>query len=611
MTFTSIERLTVTPNNGIVNLIGDNDVAGGNQNDYFKVRGTGQEAFTLQVGGSWKPATGDVGDGVTPNDGLSAPITFTGVTRINASGGAATSFDGSGNAIPDTTDPAGVNALDITPYANNIPQNWGIQTYWNQGNAHIADGGVPNPDLLTFNGVSGVSENIVIQPSADQAGQIYDNNAATNTPIAVVNYTSNTAIIVNGSSPSGTAGDTDTLTLRGTDPANPGTSGNEDVVADFTQVGGPTSMMVRVYDAGATAAAVRQPTAAEVADTSGVLTNILYALQDVTNFSTINIQTLGGNDALSVTGANDGSEHVNVDGGLGTNTLLLPGSSGNDSFVVTPGPSNDSGMVAVTRTAATAATTVSYTNLQDMILDGGGGTGADAITLNGTGDDDTFTATAGGVGATTGRRQSRRRPGHHLPEPRQRHHVADAKRDCRQRFAEPDGGGDGCHPHGHRQRRWQQCADDQRHYREEGQLSVQSNRRPHNLRGYRQRHGRGPTNDRVLQRRGKSAGCRPGHRRRHPHLQRPDGTAGVSQLDYVYARQHGRRGTNRLEPAGPERCRSARSAQFQGISFRRNYFHKRRGQPERFVDYQWHDGQRYLQRQRPRQHDPTGRQRHR
>ena len=69
----------------------------------------------------------------------------------------------------------------------------------------MADAGVQNTnaDLLIFNGVLGVSENIVVQPSALQAGQVFDNNAATGTPIAVVNYTLNTNIIVNGSSPAG------------------------------------------------------------------------------------------------------------------------------------------------------------------------------------------------------------------------------------------------------------------------------------------------------------------------------------------------------------------------------------------------------------------------
>ena len=37
--YSSIERVNLTPGNGIVNIIGDNDAAGKAQNDYFKVRG--------------------------------------------------------------------------------------------------------------------------------------------------------------------------------------------------------------------------------------------------------------------------------------------------------------------------------------------------------------------------------------------------------------------------------------------------------------------------------------------------------------------------------------------------------------------------------------------
>ena len=45
---------------------------------------------------------------------------------------------------------------------------------------------------------------------------------------------------------------------------------------------------------------------------------------------------------------------------------------------------------------------VSYTGIENLAINGGGGTGSDSITLNGTGANDAFTATAGGVGATTG-----------------------------------------------------------------------------------------------------------------------------------------------------------------------------------------------------------------
>ncbi len=254
MSYSSIERVNVHSGNGIVNIVGDNNMPGADQDDYFKVRGghdpfnpppanDGVGQFSLQIGGSWTPGTGDVG--TPPPSGACRAASGSMALRA-LTPAAARSAGSTPMATPSLTraDPAGVNALDITPYADNTPQGWGIETYWSQGN-QIADGGQPNPDLLIFNGVSGVSENIVVQPSESAAGptgpagQVYDNNAATGTPIAVVNYTFNTNIIVNGSSPAGTAGDTDSLMLNGTDPANPGSSGNDTFNADFTRAGTP------------------------------------------------------------------------------------------------------------------------------------------------------------------------------------------------------------------------------------------------------------------------------------------------------------------------------------------------------------------------------------
>jgi hypothetical protein len=201
-------------------------------------------SFHCRSAASWDPATGDVGT-PSPSGGLSDAIWFYGVTRINAMGGAEAGFDTNGNAIANTTDPAGVNALDITPYADNTPVGWGVETYWWQGNP-VPSGGLQNPDLLIYNGVPGVSENIVIQPSGPLDGQLFSNNAATDTPIAVINYLFNTDIIVNGND--GSLGDTDNLVLRGTDPANPGTSGLDDFFIDLTAAGTGIDPLVEVWD---------------------------------------------------------------------------------------------------------------------------------------------------------------------------------------------------------------------------------------------------------------------------------------------------------------------------------------------------------------------------
>ncbi|HVX13124.1 MAG TPA: DUF4214 domain-containing protein [Pirellulales bacterium] len=419
--YSSIERVNLASGNGIVNIAGDNDVAGGNQNDYFKVRGgidpftapaplNGANQFSLQIGGSWDPATGNVG--TPPSGGLSGVIWFHGVTRINASGGSIASFDAHGNAIPDDTDPNGVNALDITPYADNTPAGWGIATFWDQGNRN-ANGGQPNPDLLVFNGVSGVSENIVVQPSALGGGQVIDNNEATNTPIAVVNYTLNTNLIVNGSSPAGGAGDSDTLTLDGTSPGSAGSSGNEDFLANFAAAGTAAAPMVRVYDAGTPTPP--RPAAAELGDTAGTLANDLYNLQDFSNFNTVNVDMQGGSDLFDlISGRADGSLTLNVDGGpppgpgssLTADTVQVSGSAaGGDSFTVDPGAASDSGRISTTLSTATAPTVLNFTGTENVALVGQSTAGGDSLTLDGTGGNDTFTVTPGGVGGTTGTAQ--------------------------------------------------------------------------------------------------------------------------------------------------------------------------------------------------------------
>ena len=157
--YSSIERVNLTPGNGIVNIIGDNNVAGNRPERLFQgprrdqsPRESGAaerhgpvlppDRRELEPGGRRR---GGPRLGKSDADGLSSKIYFYDVTRINASGGAATGFDVHGNALPDSTDPAGVNALDITPYANNTPEGWGIETYWNQGNP-VADGGVQNTE---------------------------------------------------------------------------------------------------------------------------------------------------------------------------------------------------------------------------------------------------------------------------------------------------------------------------------------------------------------------------------------------------------------------------------------------------------------------------------
>ena len=152
-------------------------------------------------------------------------------------------------------------------------------------------------------------------------------------------------------------------------------SGNDSFAANFAAAGTSTAPMVTVTD--------KNP--------ANVGYSGLYTLQSFSNFNTINLQGLGGDDTTSVVGRTDGSLKVNVDGGAGNDTLALPGTVGADSYTVTPGASSDAGTVAVTYngSAATTATTVYYSTLENISIDGGGG-GNDTLTVNGTPGADSF-----------------------------------------------------------------------------------------------------------------------------------------------------------------------------------------------------------------------------
>ncbi len=355
---TEFETIDLRPGNGILNIIGDegqgqaggaNGGAGNDEQDKITVVGTGIGTGTLQLSHNAAPI------GVPPL------VIFSGVTRLNVN-----TFE-----LAD--------GLAVTPYANNTPQGWGIETYYNEG-APVLDG-----DLLIYNGVLGVSETIVVAPSASQAGQVFSNNAATDTPIAVINYQLNVNIIVNGSSPAGTVGDTDTLTLRGTDPANPGTSGNETFDVDFTAAGIPGDEL------------------AIVTDTVGG--GNLYSLQNFSNFNSINFAGLAGNDTFLVT--NRPGLTVNIDGGdpvaglpvggiptsdtlayrAAASSTISQGANPATGTITQPadGPINFAGVeviLAVSR-AAGSTLTINGTDAGDNFsVQGGGGIVEALVTLN-------------------------------------------------------------------------------------------------------------------------------------------------------------------------------------------------------------------------------------
>lgn len=335
---TSIENLNLDANDGTVNLIGDNNNTVP-QTDNFVVLGANID--------------GDISDGgyqeVEVYVNGSAPIYINNVQFLNAIG----------YELSDT--------LEVTPYADNTPRGWGIDVRFDEGPPDQTDG--DQVDLLIYNTALnvGVSEDIVIQPSGIEHGELRSTNGAFGTPIVTISYVFNLDIIVNDND-LGFA-DTDTLTMRGTNPDNTGTNGEELVEADFSAAGAPGSPLVTVSDA--------------------VASLMMYRVRNFTGFDTVTIDTLGGSDEVSVIGRDDGSLAVNViDGELLT---LLGVADDDDVFQVAPGVDTESGQVWVERAGSTAPTIIEFDGTRGIVADGGGGTGQDVVYSLGTDGDDDFT----------------------------------------------------------------------------------------------------------------------------------------------------------------------------------------------------------------------------
>jgi hypothetical protein len=352
----SIERtrLTFAPGaNHIVNLIGDDNDPTVDQTDNFVVVGT-----DIDPAGS--PDAG-VQEAVIVING-SAPILVDEIQRLNVYG-----YDLVGQdlnnpdpnapdvpATPATADD--IDTLELTAYADNAgglganaPRGWGVDVLFNEGSPAQLDG--DQTDLLIYHTSAGlggggsVSEDIVIQPSGPDNGEVRATNAVDGSVIVVVSYIANTDIIVVDDD--GAVSDTDSLTLRGTNPDTVQTSGNETFVVDFDAAGTVAAPFVTVTDT-----------------TSGL---ILYRLRSFTDplgatgpIATVNIDMLAGNDTLRfrtpiAAGAfTSGVDQVNVLGGLGDDSvfvdvaardiwnagrLFFDGGAGADSLTATGTPS--------------------------------------------------------------------------------------------------------------------------------------------------------------------------------------------------------------------------------------------------------------------------------
>ncbi len=353
-----------------VNLIGDNNDPTRDQNDNFVV--VGQDVD------SGFPLFGDV-DGTnefTLRINGSPLIPFRNVQFLNAFGDDQNPPPGTPSSNTVATELGDIDTLDLTPYADNAdstfpgghpPRGWGIEVSFNEGDPVGADGA--QADLLIYHtslglgGGGSVSEDIVVQPSGPDNGEVRVTNASDGSVIVVVQYVANTDIIVVDDD--GSLADTDSLTLRGTNPNTPQTSGNDTFTADFTAAGGVLTPQVIVTD----------PTNA---------TPILYRLRSFTGFNSIDLAGLAGNDAFVL--RNRAGLTVNIDGGDPV--------FGGDTLVYTAPASATYSAGADPTTAHIAANGVGDTNLRNLeAVTFNSETAGSDLFVNGTQSPDAFTLT--------------------------------------------------------------------------------------------------------------------------------------------------------------------------------------------------------------------------
>lgn len=278
-----LERVELTPLNGQLILLGDNGNApGADQTDNFVVLG--------------RDVTGD-GDGSQEGtidiNGSAPRFLFDSVSQLNV-----ISFED-------------VDTLEITPYADDTPRGWEIDVYFDEGLPTQADG--DQADLLIIHTsafVGTVSEDIVIRPAGPDNGEVIITNGSFGTPIVDINFVGNTDIIVHDDD--NAVNDTDTLTLLGKEPDNSQASGDDEFQIDFTAAGTVADPIVTVSDIA-----------------SG---SILYRVRDIIGFRRLQVETLGGDDLVSVRGYQNGANInmllLEVDTGTGDDRLELNNSDG-------------------------------------------------------------------------------------------------------------------------------------------------------------------------------------------------------------------------------------------------------------------------------------------
>ncbi|MDA1048948.1 MAG: hypothetical protein O3C40_00510, partial [Planctomycetota bacterium] len=396
ITFSSMEDVLIdTPR---VDIIGDDNGNAPGQHDEYLVTGIAD----------FDPGTG-TNDGFQ-NDFLlrindSSPITFFDVNNLNVYG----------TTTPTTPDEntvgSGNDRVSIQPYATNFDL-WFVDVQVN-----LQDG----DDRVAYTGVSGILDDILLDADfADLGeGRIFDDNVMGTFTGVAINFANTENVNVNANPNDGdlltirTTTQDDQLTLR-FDPDR--TGGRTGVDANTNTLGAPNDTRdddIRianhfdvviddgrgVHDLASLAATVTTPLDAAVANGFAA---VVLDLQEGDDTVTVDLVAafddgdLAANDtANDATGGGAGTLPLNVTILAGppnaSDTLTIVGNlNQNDQYTVTPGVDVQSGTVGI---AGFDTGEVSFTGIEHITINGGGGTGNDSLTMNGNGGNNVFTVT--------------------------------------------------------------------------------------------------------------------------------------------------------------------------------------------------------------------------
>ncbi|HUG70264.1 MAG TPA: CHRD domain-containing protein, partial [Pirellulaceae bacterium] len=385
VTYNSVELLLITPGNNTVNILGDNGNAPGtDQQDRILINGQdvdfsmggdvdGANEFALLLNGS---------NPIYVRDTLFLNVFgFEEDDDITIDPYADNTLGGWGIDVRVDGGAAGANGDDV--FYGNIDRNTNAAT--GQPGIIFLDNALNINDYQANGSRSGVSENVVVEPTgAAGSGQIRSTHATNGTNIVTIDFVNveDLSFFFND----GTAGDTDTLTVLGTALADV-------VVVDFTNNDTEIPNVIDTPWISFTTPAFNIDRFARAEVNVGANPTLLP-------LASVSMSLGDGVDTVTFTGRSDLTNalaplNFNLDSGnpAASDVLNLTGTAGfDDLYVITTGAVPNAGTAVVTLNAS-PATTINFTNTEIVAIDGGGGAGSDALTVNATGGDNSFTVT--------------------------------------------------------------------------------------------------------------------------------------------------------------------------------------------------------------------------